>query len=85
MNSEFLKKLITYFCINHTEIGCALSREMRSEMCNEFYCSTIKEFNMIFLQAETTPEGAIVIARSLAFGQLTRLLCNVSLSTCIEQ
>jgi len=69
MNSEFLKKLITYFCINHTEIGCALSREMRSEMCNEFYCSTIKEFNMIFLQAETTPEGAIVIARSLAFGQ----------------
>jgi len=79
------KKLITYFCINHTEIGCALSREIRSEMCNEFYCSTIKEFNMIFLQAETTPEGAIVIARSLAFGQLTRLLCNVSLSTCIEQ
>jgi len=56
-------------CINHTEIGCALPREMRLEMCNEFYCSTIKEFNMLFLQTEITPKGAIAIVRSLKFGQ----------------
>lgn len=50
-------------CINHTEIGCNLPRNMRSDMCNNFYCSTIKEFNITFCKSETIPEGAVVISR----------------------
>lgn len=50
-------------CINHTETGCNLPRNMRSDMCNNFYCSTIKELNTTFYRPETIPEGAIVITR----------------------
>ena len=52
-------------CIHHTETGCHLPREMRADICNDFYCSTIKEFNMTFAKQETLPEGAIVISRTL--------------------
>lgn len=63
------EKTYSLSCINHTEFGCALPKAMRSEMCNNFYCSTVKEFNALFFQPKTTPEGAIVIARSLEEGQ----------------
>lgn len=50
-------------CIHHTKTGCSLPREMRADSCNDFYCSTIKEFNMNFTKQETLPEGAVVISR----------------------
>lgn len=31
-------------CIYHTEKGCNLPREMRSEICNRFLCSPVTEF-----------------------------------------
>jgi hypothetical protein len=31
-------------CINHTATGCALPRHMRSDICNAFYCDTLKTF-----------------------------------------
>jgi len=48
-------------CINHTEKGCGLPQEMRSDMCNNFYCSTLKELNTTFSKQETIPEGVVVI------------------------
>lgn len=50
-------------CINHTESGCRLPKNMRSDMCNHFYCSTLKEFNMTFSKPEVVPDGIIIIAR----------------------
>ncbi|MCF6203388.1 MAG: hypothetical protein L3J59_06905 [Methylococcaceae bacterium] len=53
-------------CINHAETGCNLARDMRSDMCNNFYCSTLKELNTTFYKLETIPEGAVVISRFLS-------------------
>ncbi len=52
-------------CINHTDKGCILPREMRSDTCNDFYCDAVKKFNRAFSEQETPPEGAVVIRRPL--------------------
>jgi hypothetical protein len=31
-------------CINHTSNGCALPRELRSDICNAFYCDPLKTY-----------------------------------------
>jgi hypothetical protein len=31
-------------CINHSKTGCALPRELRSAICNGFYCDTLKDY-----------------------------------------
>lgn len=31
-------------CINQTATGCALPRELRSDICNEYYCDPLKHF-----------------------------------------
>jgi len=51
-------------CLNHTQTGCALPKEMRSDVCNNFYCSTIKEFNINFSLPPTIPDGAVIMIRS---------------------
>ena len=33
---------VTSACINQTNAGCVLPREMRSDTCNGFYCDTLK-------------------------------------------
>lgn len=58
-----VKKTHLTSCINHTEKGCSLPKNMRSDQCNNFYCSTIKELNTSFCNLEMIPEGAIVISR----------------------
>lgn len=32
-------------CINHTSTGCALPRDLRSDICNGFYCSSLKSYH----------------------------------------
>lgn len=31
-------------CIFHGPVGCTLTREMRSDICNEFFCTELREF-----------------------------------------
>ncbi|MEZ5585314.1 MAG: hypothetical protein R3F37_23510 [Candidatus Competibacteraceae bacterium] len=35
---------ITDSCINQTALGCCLPRELRSDVCNSFYCDPLKEY-----------------------------------------
>lgn len=41
---------IEHSCINHTAKGCALSREMRSDICNNYLCDTVLACEAAFLQ-----------------------------------
>ena len=38
------EKTIDDSCINHTETGCALPRALRSDVCNGFYCDSLKAY-----------------------------------------
>lgn len=40
INSETIENA----CINNTKTGCALPREMRSDICNGYYCDSLKSF-----------------------------------------
>jgi hypothetical protein len=46
--SDYLSHVanVTYegSCVYHAESGCALPREMRSAICNSFFCKGLKEF-----------------------------------------
>ncbi|NJN47334.1 MAG: hypothetical protein HC808_13620 [Candidatus Competibacteraceae bacterium] len=49
---EMLEKYLSYLgenaitnsCINQTSSGCCLPRELRSDVCNSFYCDQLKEY-----------------------------------------
>jgi hypothetical protein len=41
-------------CLFHGPSGCGLPREMRSDVCNRYYCEGLKEF-----QKALTPEGPV--------------------------
>ena len=40
--SRISPKTVENSCINQTPSGCALPRELRSDICNAFYCDTLK-------------------------------------------
>jgi len=42
--SHLNEETITDSCINHTAIGCVLPRELRSDICNAFYCDPLKSY-----------------------------------------
>jgi hypothetical protein len=48
-------------CINHTSKGCALPRELRSNICNAFYCDDLKTFQKE--NANSASEKILVIQR----------------------
>jgi hypothetical protein len=48
-------------CINHTSKGCALPRELRSNICNAFYCSDLKAYQQA--KQSNEPENILVIQR----------------------
>ncbi len=50
-------------CILHGPAGCALPREMRADICNQFYCAGLKEF-----QKGLTQEGPIRVFLAAAEG-----------------
>lgn len=43
--SSIKTETIQHSCINHTAAGCALPRNMRSDICNGFYCDPVKSFH----------------------------------------
>lgn len=40
------ESVITNSCINHTQTGCALPRELRSDICNGYYCNPLENFQI---------------------------------------
>lgn len=46
-------------CINQTPTGCALNRDLRSDICNGYYCDTLKSFQK---EAETKDVIPVVVA-----------------------
>lgn len=47
-------------CINHTDQGCNLPREMRSDTCNNFYCNALKK-----IEKDDELKGAVIIYRPI--------------------
>lgn len=48
-------------CINHTLTGCSLPRELRSDICNSFYCESLKAYQHTAIESESIP--AVVATR----------------------
>ncbi|OZG72268.1 hypothetical protein BTA51_16135 [Hahella sp. CCB-MM4] len=44
-------------CINHTSTGCALPREMRSDICNGYFCDAVKAHNSLL---QDSPEDRVI-------------------------
>lgn len=42
------EKSVAGSCLFHTQSGCALTREMRSDVCNGYLCDNLKNFNQQF-------------------------------------
>ncbi|NOQ12926.1 MAG: hypothetical protein GQ583_00390 [Methyloprofundus sp.] len=47
--SKISTKSIAGACINQTREGCVLPREMRSDVCNGFYCAPLKSYHKEYL------------------------------------
>lgn len=53
-------------CINHTANGCALPRHLRSDICNGYYCDSLKSHQK--KMDDRKPSGAVlVIQRSSSY------------------
>lgn len=48
-------------CINHTATGCSLPRELRSNICNAFYCDAVKTYQNA--NRHDQPENLVVFQR----------------------
>lgn len=42
-------------CINQTSRGCALPRELRSDVCNMYYCESVKNLQQELVQQQAYP------------------------------
>lgn len=66
---EYLGRLpeesIAGSCLFHTQTGCALTREMRSDVCNGYLCNNLKSFNRQF-SGEATEDEANKLAGTTA-------------------
>jgi hypothetical protein len=50
-------------CVNHTEMGCSLPRNMRSRVCNDFLCDPLNKLRELFTQ-KPLPKGVFFISRA---------------------
>ena len=66
VSDEYLDRLgvrtIGGSCINHTDTGCSLPREMRSDTCNDYFCRAMRGWQARCESGER-PHGAFVIQR----------------------
>jgi len=81
--SKITSESIEQSCINQTLTGCVLPRHMRSDICNGYYCESLKSY-----QKKMTPEGSelsvIAIQRSSTYWNryspgVNNVVTNVSL------
>jgi len=56
-------------CIYHAEKGCTLPGEMRSDTCNDFYCTNVRGLSSIVRDEESRP----VLAAALKGEKVVRL------------
>ena len=50
-------------CVNHTETGCALPRDMRSSVCNGYVCESLIKLKDLFANTPV-PKGVFFISRA---------------------
>ena len=50
-----------YSCVYHGRHGCALPREMRASLCNQFYCGGLKELRDAIAVSGPTPVLVVAI------------------------
>jgi hypothetical protein len=51
-------------CINHTQTGCQLPREMRSNTCNDFHCNALQTLQE-HTQIQPDTQGVVVVQPKL--------------------
>lgn len=61
--SHLNEETITNSCINQTATGCALPRELRSDICNAFFCDPLKSYQRKALDNKDT-EPVLAIQRA---------------------
>lgn len=63
-------------CINHTSSGCALPRNLRSDICNGYYCDPLKKYHNNMMQLDS-PKVVLAIQRSYTYWDRFKLdVCN---------
>lgn len=65
---------VTNSCINQTNKGCGLTRNMRSDLCNGYFCDSIMAYQK---QSESTHKSVSVLAIQRANTNWNRLEPNV--------
>jgi hypothetical protein len=50
-------------CVNHTEKGCSLPKNMRSHVCNDYLCDPLNNLRELFTQTPL-PKGVFFISRA---------------------
>jgi len=53
-------------CINNTDTGCKLPRDMRSDICNGYYCDSLKKYQKKMAETDS-PEKVIAVQRSYTY------------------
>ena len=63
-------------CINQTATGCSLPRDLRSDICNGYYCDPLKKYHNNMLQLDT-PKVVLAIQRSYTYWDRFKIdICN---------
>lgn len=62
---EYVSRISDYTvsgsCINQTETGCALSRHLRSDVCNSYFCDSLKSYQTTCTQPTHNIDETLVI------------------------
>lgn len=81
--SNISSKTIDESCINHTAEGCVLTRELRSDICNGYYCDSLKHYQK---EAETKKGSLtlLVLQRSSTYWNrfdegVSNIIVNIAL------
>lgn len=74
--SHIKTESISGSCINQTTSGCALPRDLRSDICNGYYCDPLKKYHNNMMQLEV-PKVVLAIQRSYTYWDRFKLdVCN---------
>ncbi|RDH85914.1 MAG: hypothetical protein DIZ80_00105 [endosymbiont of Galathealinum brachiosum] len=63
-------------CINQTLTGCALSRDLRSDICNGYYCDTLKSFHKKMENKDAIPIVVAIKRASTYWNRFDEAVCN---------
>lgn len=61
--AETVTETVTDACINQTASGCVLPRELRSDVCNSYYCDSLQKLQREWAAGEA-PAAVLVVQRS---------------------